>query len=218
MRRLAVWAVLAFTAGDAWAGGVSGTVRFAGPPPPTAPIPVSKDKAVCGTSVPDESFVAKDGRLAHVVVVLKGAPALPPATAVLDQRGCRFTPHVQAVPLGSTLDIQNGDPLLHNIHGWLGRMTRFNVPMPTQGMHAPAKLDRPGVVAVRCDVHGWMSAWIVVVEGPAAVSGEDGAFSIRGVPAGSYTATAWHERLGERTAQVTVPAEGEVALDFTFGG
>jgi hypothetical protein len=73
-------------------------------------------------------------------------------------------------------------------------------------------------VKVKCDVHPWMIAWVVVTEGPAAVSGADGTFVIRGVPAGTYTVAAWHERLGEKTAQVAVPASGEVAVDFTFGG
>jgi plastocyanin len=158
------------------------------------------------------------GGVARAVIEVEGAPATPPVKATLDQQRCRFVPHVQAVPLGSTLDIANGDAVLHNIHGWLGRMTRFSVPTPSKGARGTAKLDRAGVVAVRCDIHGWMSAWIVVSDAPAAVAGADGAFAIRGVPPGSYLVTAWHERLGEKSARVTVPAEGAARVEFTYGG
>jgi plastocyanin len=207
-----------FTIRGASAGEVRGVVKFAGAPPAATPLRVTKDTRTCGAEVPDESLLVENGRLANVVVSVKGAPAAPPAHATLDQQGCRFVPHVQAVPLGSTLEIANDDPLLHNIHGWLGRMTEFNVPQPSKGMRTPAKLERPGVIAVRCDVHGWMSAWLVVAEGPAAVAGRDGSFTLRDVPPGSYTVTAWHERLGEKTAQVKVPAQGSAAVEFTFGG
>jgi hypothetical protein len=208
--------IAAGAAPSARAGDIEGIVRFVGTPAVTAPQPVTKDGAACGKEVPDESFQVAGGRLANVVVIVKGAPPSPPGRAVLDQQGCRFVPHVQAVPAGSTLEIVNGDEVLHNIHGWLGRMTRFNVPTPVKGARIPVKLDRTGVIAVRCDVHGWMSAWIAVADGPAAVAGPDGAFAIRGVPAGKYTVTAWQERLGEKTAEITVPATGTARLELTF--
>ena len=69
---------------------------------------------------------------------------------------------------------------------------------------------------MKCDVHNWMGAFVVVVDGPAAVSGADGAFEIKDVPPGTYTVTAWHEKLGEKTAQVTVPASGAASLDFSY--
>jgi plastocyanin len=215
--RLATFITLLGAAAIARAGDVQGVVSYAGAAQVRASLPVTKDKRACGEDVPDESLVAVGGRLANVVVTVKGGPAPAPRAAVLDQQRCRFIPHVQAVPVGSTLDVKNGDPLLHNVHGWVGLMSRLNVPMPEKGMTVPARLDRVGTVAVRCDVHGWMSAWIVVSDAPSAVSGADGGFSIAGVPPGSYAVTAWHERLGERTAQVTVPAQGSARVDFQFG-
>jgi hypothetical protein len=88
--------------------------------------------------------------------------------------------------------------------------------MPMEGQRAPKPLRKPGLVKVGCDVHAWMTAWIWVAEGPAAVSGADGSYRLTGIPPGSYTVKVWHERLGEQTAQVAVPATGEAKLDFTF--
>jgi plastocyanin len=215
---LAVGASL-LAAAPAFAGEVRGTVSFTGAVPKLAPLPVTKDQGTCGSSVPDESVVVAAGKLKNVVLTVKG-PAAPPehATVVLDQHKCHYVPHVQVAPVGSTLDIVNSDPVLHNIHGFLGQATAFNIAMPMKNQRIPRKLDKPGVVRVKCDVHAWMHAWVVVADGPAAVSGDDGKFDIKNVPPGTYTVTAWHEKLGEKTAQVTVPASGEARVDFTFGG
>ncbi len=208
--------VLASLAHPASAGGVKGTVVVAGRVAAPAPLPVTKDGATCGREVEDESLLVSNGRLANVVVTLKGAPARAPSQVTLGQERCRFVPHVLAAPVGSILEITNGDPVLHNIHGWVGRATKFNVPTPSQGMRVPAKLGRAGLIQVRCDVHGWMSAYVWVVDAAAAVSGRDGAFALSDVPPGTYAATAWHERLGERTFQVVVPAQGEATIQITY--
>ncbi|HEY6104360.1 MAG TPA: carboxypeptidase regulatory-like domain-containing protein, partial [Anaeromyxobacteraceae bacterium] len=206
-------------AGPALAGEVRGTVSFTGAPPKLAPLAVTKDQGTCGSSVPDETVVVSAGKLKNVVLMVKGPPAPPEhATVVLDQHKCHYLPHVQATPVGSSLDIVNSDPVLHNIHGYLGQATAFNLAMPIKNQRIARKLDKPGVVRVKCDVHAWMGAFVLVSEGPAAVSGEDGKFAIKNVPAGTYTVTAWHEKLGEKTAQVTVPASGDAAVDFSFGG
>jgi plastocyanin len=204
----------------AFAGDVVGSVRYTGAVPAAAPLPVTKDRDACGDGQPDESLVVDAGRLANVVVSVQGvAGARPqPAKLVLDQRRCRFAPRVQAAPVGSTLEILNSDAILHNAHGWNGRATAFNVPTPLQGQRVPKTLSRAGLVRVGCDVHSWMAAFVYVAEGPAAASGADGTFRLTGLPPGSYTVTAWHERLGERSAQVTVPASGDAKLDFSFGG
>ena len=88
--------------------------------------------------------------------------------------------------------------------------------MPTRNQTVPRKLEKPGMVVVRCDVHAWMSAYLLVTDSPFAVTGADGSFSLAGLPPGSYTVTAWHERLGEKAATVSVPAAGGAEVDFTF--
>ena len=214
--RTAMMAALA-TASPARAGTVTGLVRYGGPAPAPSPLVVTKDQSTCGQSVPDETLLVQEGRLANAVVTVQGAAPPPPAQAVLDQQRCRYLPHVQAVPVGSTLLVGNADPILHSVHGWEGRRTRFEVVTPDQGARIPTRLERPGLIQVRCDVHAWMSAWVLVVDAPAAVTGRDGAFTIRDVPAGTYTVAVWHERAGTRSATVSVPAQGEARLEFTLG-
>jgi hypothetical protein len=217
MRLLAVAAAL-LLASAARGAEVRGSVRFKGTAPALAPLEVTKDRRACGDAVPDESLLVSDGGLANVVVriAVPGATA-EPRRATLDQQRCRFVPHVVALPAGSTLDILNGDPILHGVHGWSGVATAFNVPMPLQGEKRPQLLPRPGVIRVGCDVHGWMSAWIVVLDGPHhAVTDGKGEFVVPDVPPGTYTVTTWHERLGERVGSVTVPAEGAAALELVY--
>lgn len=215
---LAAAAVVALDATPAAGGEIRGTVRFSGQVPPAEPLAAVKDQGTCGKAVPDESLLVSGGRVENAVVTVQGAPSRPaPGKVVLDQQRCRFVPHVQAAALGSTLEIVNGDPVLHNVHGYRGRVTAFDVAMPSRDQRVSRKLDRPGVVALRCDVHAWMTAYVVVAEGPFAVTGADGGFAIRDLPAGRYAVTAWHERLGERTVEVVVPAEGAAAADFLYG-
>jgi plastocyanin len=199
------------------AGDVKGVVRFQGTPPVLPPLETTKEKAICGTSVPDEAVQVSKGMLRNVVVMVKGPPAPAPVKGVLDQQGCRFIPHVMALPVGSTVELANGDPTLHNVHGYLGQATAFNLAMPSKDAKASRQLKKPGLVVVKCDVHAWMSAYVWMVDGPSAVTGEDGSFSIAGVPAGTWEVTAWHEKLGERKGTVTVPATGPATVDFTFG-
>ncbi|HET7754889.1 MAG TPA: carboxypeptidase regulatory-like domain-containing protein [Anaeromyxobacteraceae bacterium] len=217
MRTLVLVAVLC-VAPAVSAGEVKGVVRYTGPVPDAAPLRATKDQPTCGEAVPDDSLLVSGGLLANAVVSVGAIPGVQPAplTVVLDQRRCRFVPRVLTAPVGSTVDVVNSDPILHNAHGWNGKATVFNVPMPTEGQRAPKPLRKPGLVKVGCDVHGWMGAWIFVAEGPAAVSAADGSYRLAGVPAGTYTVKVWHERLGEQTAQVTVPAAGEATLDFAF--
>jgi hypothetical protein len=221
--RLALAAALALAAlvppATAAAGEVKGQVRFTGTPPAAArPVETGKDLETCGPTVPDESLLVSGGGVENVLVRVEvpGVKA-PPRTVVLDQVRCRYLPRAQVAPLGSTLELRNGDPILHNVHGWLGVATAFNVPMPIPGGKAPRTLSRPGLVRVGCDVHAWMSASILVTDTPfAGVTGQGGAFELTGVPPGRWQAVAWHERLGEKRAIVEVPAEGPARLDFDY--
>jgi plastocyanin len=220
--RFAAAALAVALAAPALAGDIRGTVKFSGTPPKAQAIPTTKDQTICGQSVADESLVVSNGKLKNVVLTVQGAPKPAPGTApvrvTIDQARCHYVPHVQAAAVGTPVDILNSDPILHNIHSYLGAATVFNLAMPFKGQKIMKTLAKPGLVNVKCDVHSWMHAYVVVTDTPFAVTGDDGAFAIRGVLPGTYTLTAWHEKLGEKTAQVTVPASGEVAVDFTFGG
>jgi plastocyanin len=214
---LALALALALSPSSTPAADLRGAVRFQGTPPALAPLETTKERAICGDSVPDEALQVAGGMLRNVVVTVKGAPAPAPGKGVLDQRGCRYLPHVQTLPVGSTLEVVNGDPTLHNVHGYLGQATAFNLAMPSKDSRLARQLKKPGLVVVKCDVHAWMSAYVWVADGPAAVTGENGAYAIAEIPPGTYEVTAWHEKLGERKGTVTVPPTGTATLDFTFG-
>jgi plastocyanin len=207
-------------AGPAFAGDVKGTIHFKGTPPALPPLKVTTDMNHCGQTVPNELVVVSSGHLENVVVTVEvsGTPKPPPQKVVVDQFGCQYHPHVQVAPAGSTLEIKNSDPMLHNIHGRLGQLTVFNVAMPVKGMVISKQLAKDGVVHVKCDVHTWMEAWVIVTDQPSAVDGKDGTYVIKNVPPGTYPLTAWHEKYGKQTQQVTVPAAGDAKMDFTFGG
>jgi len=209
-------------------GVIAGTVVLAGRAPEMREIPNS----AChpgGPLVREESVVVDDGgnRLANVVVYLKdGPPVDMPAGSpvVLDQIGCRYVPHVVALRTGQTLTIRSSDTTLHNVHGQCTVNPAFNVGMTGAGQSRDFVFARPETFKVGCDVHPWMAAHVAVFDHPMfAVTRDGGRFEIHSVPPGTYTLVAWHERLGTREQQVTVPAPGAgaeaekpVVVDVTF--
>jgi len=197
-------------------GTIAGKVVFKGTVP-TEKIVVTKDKDVCG-GIRDEPqiIVGPDGGAKDVVVRLvdvasgKAWGEMNLQKPVLDQEHCVFRPRVQVMAPG-TLDVVNSDPLLHNTHGYYGKRTAFNLALPNQGQTIETELTRPGEVRVDCDAHGWMEAWIYVVDNPYfAVTAEDGSFTVADVPPGDYKLVTIHELTGQTEASVSVKA-GETA-------
>ena len=210
-------------AGPASAGDIVGKVRYAGTAPAPAKIAVTKDQAVCGkVSHTDESLVVgADKGVMYVVVKVAdpkdGKKMTPAKKPSLDQNGCKFVPHVEIVPAGAEIDIVNSDGILHNIHSFPKNNPPFNKAQPKFKKVMPATFSKADIVQIKCDVHSWMSGWIVVAEHPYyALSDASGAYTISGVPAGTYTIETWHEKLGKQTKSVTVPATGSVTADFEF--
>lgn len=204
------------------AGTVKGTVTTHRKPTPGAALPVTRDQRVCGTSQPDESLVVSPagGVKDAVVFVENPPPSVAPAAAaeaILDQRGCRYAPHVQALRVGTRLVALNSDDMLHTVHGMRGAETVFNQGQPLKGMKSTATLSQPGLVHVGCDAgHTWMSAWIYVFDHPYfAITGADGSFELRGLPPGTYTLNVWHETLGTAHKSVAAPL-GDVAVSLTL--
>ena len=210
-------------------GTVTGKVKFTGAKPVMPKIDMS-DEAVCAkkyTAPPtDETVIVNaNGTLQNVFVyVSAGLPATakfqaPAAPVELNQDGCRYHPHVLGVMVGQTLSIKNSDGILHNIKA-MGKKNRpFNVSQPTS-MTTPRTFTTEEVmVPLECNVHGWMRAWLGVLPHPFfAVTGADGSFTLKGLPPGTYTLTAWHEKYGTQTATVTVAAGAPKTADFTFTG
>jgi hypothetical protein len=121
--------------------------------------------------------------------------------------------------VGQTLMVKNSDTFLHNVHSLAEKNPGFNFGQPTKD-DGKAVPDQPKVEEtfhIKCDVHPWMSAWIIVVDNPFfGASKEDGTYTIKGnLPDGEYTLHAWHEKLGEQDQKITVK-DGKATSDFTF--
>jgi plastocyanin len=160
--------------------------------------------------------------MANVMVRVKspvaGTFAAPAQAAVIDQKGCHYEPHVLGVMVGQILKLRNSDGLLHNVHALPKVNTPFNMAMPANRLEADTKFGKEeGMFLVKCDIHGWMTAYVGVFGNPYfAVTGADGKFSIPGLPPGTYEIEAWHEKLGVKSGSVTVAAGQPAKLDFTF--
>ena len=207
------------------AGSVVGTVRFLETPPDPERLRVEKDNDVCGLRKFSQDFIVSPETqgLKNVVLTIVGAST--PSTTVsaeppsLYQQECVYGPHVQTAVVGQQLEVTNRDDLLHNIHGYTDTLkTLFNVAEPVQNMVLSLDLEREGVVTVKCDIHSWMQAYVVVAPHPfTAVTDENGTYRIDGIPPGSYQVRAWHEALGELDKPATVGAERETTVNFDVG-
>ncbi len=213
-------------AGAMGAASITGRIVFEGAVPAAEKFKMSAD-AFCARSHPgdvsrEDILVGKDKGLANVFVYVKsginGTYPAPAAAATIDQKGCTYHPHVFGMVAGQSLEILNSDDTLHNIHSLPEKNEAFNLGMPVKGMKYTKKFDRPEVmIRIKCDVHGWMSAYCGVLSHPFfAVTAADGTYTIKDLPAGTYTIEAWHEKLGTQTQQVTVGAQESKPAAFTF--
>jgi len=203
------------------AGALAGKVTLSGLAPRLANLPVTRDMKVCGNTKPDESLdVASGGAVKNTVVWFTDVPlpkGFKPAKEKLDQEQCAFVPHVLAAPLGATMDVVNSDKALHNVRAEEGEVRLMNYAMPIPGHVVPTRLKKEGVFKVSCDVHPWMRAWLLVLPTTAfAVTGEDGTYKIPDIPPGKHTVKFWHERLGERTVDLDIPAGQTATYDVQF--
>jgi len=209
-------------------GTITGKIKFTGTAAKNPTIDMSEE-AACKAKYPspptEEVVVAGAANaLANVFVyVSAGLPAnakyqAPSTAVVLDQNGCRYHPHVLGIMVGQNLEIKNSDPLLHNIKAVAKKNRGFNVSQPNAGMTRDVTFSAPEVmVNLECNVHGWMHAYLGVRPDPFfAVSGQDGSFKIEGLPPGTYTIEAWHEKFGTQTATVTIAATETKTANITF--
>jgi plastocyanin len=210
----------------ATAATVGGSVVFEGTAPTPTPLDMSAD-AVCsagGTAAQGAGdAVVTNGKLANVFVyVSKGLEGkrfeTPKEAVTLDQKGCRYHPHVLGLMVGQTLKIVNSDATVHNVHPTPKINKAFNVAQTSAGSTTDKTFDNEEVmIPISCDIHGWMRSYVGVLPHPFySVSGTDGAFSLKGMPPGTYTITAWHEKFGQQTQQVTVAAKESKNITFTF--
>jgi plastocyanin len=209
----------------ATASAITGVVSLQGTPPPNPPINMSSDPYCMklGAATTPVFIVSDNSGLENVFVYVKeGLGGLkfpvPANPVVLDQKGCSYTPRVFGIQVGQSLDIVNSDETLHNIHALPTANREFNRGQALKGMKYTTTFTAPEVMLpFKCDVHKWMNAWVGVLEHPFyAVSGKAGAFALAGLPPGTYTIEAWHEKLGAQTQQVTIGPKESKKISFVF--
>ena len=212
--------LLAYEGGAVSDGGtISGVVKFKGAAPAPKKLDINKDKEVCAkTAKNDPTLFVSGGNLVNAVVSIadiKKGKKMEPQKVTLDQNGCEYHPHVLAFVAGSSVEILNPDGILHNVHSYSKANSPFNVAQPKFKKSLTVKLDKPEVVSVKCDVHGWMSGWFFVADNPYfGVTDNSGSFKLTDVPPGTYTLEVWHETLGMQSQKVTVKPKEEVKITF----
>jgi plastocyanin len=207
---------------------VTGKATYDGAPPKPKEINMQA-VADCAKQHADPVYeetvvVGEKGELKNVVVYVKKEEgkdlggAAPTEPGILDQKGCMYSPHVLPVMAGQSMKIRNSDGFLHNVHGLGKDNAEFNFPQQSSGDADVTNKANKAVETykVKCDVHPWMGAWIVVLDHPFfGATGDNGEYAIKNLKDGEYTLVAWHERLGTQEQKVTVK-DGKATADFKF--
>ena len=205
-------------------GTLRGIVRLTGAQiPDPSLIENTTDPEICGRVQQTQDLVVQrdDRGIANVIVALRGVPpekvpaATRPDRLVLDNRNCQFVPHVAVLSVGGTIETVSHDAVLHTVH-FYGALER-NVALPNESATTTVTVSEPGMIAVLCDVHGWMKAFIRVDSHPFhAVTDAEGTFVIEGIPAGVYELDAWHERLGSQSVSVGIEPGAIAEVELTY--
>ena len=211
----------------ATAGSISGMIMLDGTPPAPKTInmagvpPCAKQHTADNRATTEDVVPGDGGTLQNVVVYLKGDFSaysfdVPQTPAVLDQGACQFHPHVVALMVGQPLDVASSDPTGHNVNAMAKINAVWNHTLaPRAQQPYRQSFAHPEVaIPVKCNIHPWMKAYIAVLDSPYfAVTGKDGTFTLRNVPPGTYTLTAWHEAYGSMEQSVTVaPHEAKTVM------
>ena len=207
------------------AAALSGKITFTGTPMKAKPIDMSKEPSCAQqhkTPVMTETVVTgADNTLANVVVYISaGAPDDGKASAqtlTYEQKGCQYIPHVLAMQTGQPLKIVNSDQTSHNIHPLPKTNAEWNKSQPAGAPAIDAKFDKEEFIPVKCNIHPWMHGYFVVLKtSHFTISKDDGSYSLPDLPPGKYTITAWHEKYGTQTQDVTITGSESKTADFTF--
>ncbi len=202
-------------------GTIHGTVKFVGTPPKRDTIP----NQPCHDGAPqlkEETVVVNDdSTLANTFVYLAGVTASDGSdrpAALLDQKDCRYVPHVIGIQVGQALRVRSSDSAIHNVRYDASANPSGNFGLTSAGSEKSLTFNQPEFVRVKCDVHPWMTGYIGVFDHPffTATTEGDGSWKIEKVPAGTYTLTAWHERYGKIEQTVTVKENESVEANFEY--
>ena len=205
---------------------LTGVVKFVGIVPRATAIKMTADPSCAKqhpTPISSQEIVtdAKGGLQNVIVFVASGLTQQtfepPSQPVILDQKGCMYQPHVLAMQENQKIEVVNEDQTSHNIHPTPANNREWNKSEPP-GTKAEETFPREEIaIPVKCNIHPWMRGYIAVLKHPHfVVTGKDGSFNLNGLPPGTYTIEAWHERLGTSTQTVTAGANETKALDFVF--
>jgi plastocyanin len=191
-------------------GTIEGQVQLSGVAPTAGKVEITKDEDTCGKTdkIEEKLLVGTDQGVRNVVVSIENigrGKRQRREGGILDQKDCRYDPHVVLVSVGASLTIKNSDGILHNVHSHSVANPAFNKPQPKFKKTLKETFHKAEIIQITCDAHTWMSGWIVVHEHPYyTVTDEHGKFSLSEVPPGEYTLRIWHETLGEKRHFITV--------------
>jgi hypothetical protein len=204
---------------DSASGTISGRILYNGKPVVPKRFTVTSDTAVCGTTKDVYPVRIEEGGIADAVVWIDditSGKAFNFPSPMIDQKKCAFVPHV-LVMKGGELKLGNTDLCMHNIHVISYANREVNKAIPPGAAAQEITLARSDRVTVRCDVHKWMSSYVVVAKNPYyVVSGAGGQFRLEGVPAGHYHLKVWQESLGELDQEINVEAAKSTETSFTY--
>jgi hypothetical protein len=200
---------------------IRGAVKLEGTLPKLPALQITKYKEIC-KDVPNETLSVGPGQgVRYAVVTLEGVTkgkAVEKETVhELDNIKCRFSPHVQVASIGQFVLLKNSDPILHTAHALFANdQPQFNIGL-YPGRTSRKPLIAAGLVKIRCEVHPWMAAYIMVTEHPYhAVSDIYGEYELSDVPPGVYQLKVWHESLGTQEKRIEIKQAGTQKVDFTF--
>ncbi|HEY6293973.1 MAG TPA: carboxypeptidase regulatory-like domain-containing protein [Terriglobia bacterium] len=213
--------------GQASTGQINGKIYLKGAKPKLARIMMDQDP-VCASVHPqpvyaEDGEVNSDGAVPNAFLYIKSGLQqsnfpTPSQPVILDQRGCVYVPHVLGAMVGQVLKVVSSDPTTHNVHFMPKENREYNASQIPGAAPLVMRFTRPEImIPVKCNQHPWMKAYIGVVSNPFyAVTGDDGAFTIKGLPPGDYTVAAWTATFGTQEQKVTVRAGQPATADFTF--
>ena len=206
------------------AGTITGTISFQGAAPKLLSLDMSQDPGCPSGPQQSDAVVVKNGKLGNVFVYIKeglgeGSFSASPEAVIVDQKGCRYIPHVLGIMAGQPLKVLNNDNAEHNVHPMPRNNDEWNESQVPRGRPITKTFHQPELMMpVQCNQHPWMKMYVNVLPHPYfAVSGDDGAFQIKDLPPGEYTLAAVHEKFGEQTVKVKVGAKQTATEDLSFG-
>jgi plastocyanin len=205
---------------------LTGRVKIKGEIPKRRKIQTNADPKCAamhpGDLLTDDFVIDPAGNVQYALVHVKEGlgdqkVTVPKAPAVVEQKGCRFEPHVVGVMVGQELMFRNMDDLMHIVHVQPRTNKEFGFSQAKRGEERPKVFTSKELIRLFCDVHPWMECWIHVLDHPFhATTGPDGRFRIKGLPPGKYTIEAWHSKYKPVTQEIEVKGKESKTLNFEF--